>query len=433
MKPYMSRKSQNNKSSTINTPDKFSDVRLRVCSVSHADLYSQSFNGLGNSSEMLKEGIEYSLLSDIHMRENGTSITPKMLQGIKQLIIKLERLSGYQSRFFFWTRFLMLKKEFKNADLIHYHILHNEYFRLETLKSLTKKKPSIWTLHDLWLSTGHCIQPLECKRFGNGCGSCPDLARTLAVHRDRTRKELQRKKKLVTQIDCDYIVSTNWMKVRTLMTLPIDLNRIHVVPFGVDTSFFKPLVDLEQIEIRRRHSLDTEHFYVFINAHDDYIKGIDIVENLVAAASPISNIRFLLIDNSQKWKYSPNVISMPRANSPEEIRTLVQLSDLVIIPSRGESFSLIALESMSCGKPVITLRNSAPHEVTDSSEEYTFTLKESTKEIISIIDQFLESPEKLGIEGDRNRQRVLNDFSVETHVGKMVEIYRTILKGKRNA
>jgi glycosyltransferase involved in cell wall biosynthesis len=414
-------------------PKEFPNNHLKVCGISHADVYSQSFNGLGIASKLLKEGIEYSLLSDIHLRGFGKSLTPKKLQGTKKLIVKLERISGYQSRLFFWTRFLKFKREFKNADLIHYHILHNEYFRLEALKYLTRKKTSIWTLHDLWLSTGHCIQPLECKRFGNGCGSCPDLSRTLAVRRDRTKSELLRKRKLVNQINCDFIVSTNWMKIRTLSTLPIHPKRLHVIPFGVDTDFFKPLSEVQRSELRRKESLLTEHTYIFVNAHDDYIKGIDIVESLVSTALPLSQLRFVLIDDSQKWKYFPNVISIPRANSPEEIRRLIQLSDLVVIPSRGESFSLIALESMSCGKPVITLRNSAPHEVTQSKDEYTFTLRDSAGQIISIIGLFSNSLNRLAMEGERNRDRALDNFSMEIHVAKMAEVYRTILRGKKNA
>jgi glycosyltransferase involved in cell wall biosynthesis len=153
---------------------------------------------------------------------------------------------------------------------------------------------------------------------------------------------------------------------------------------------------------------------------------------LISAALPISQLRFILIDQSQKFKYFPNVISMPRANSPEEIQRLIQMSNLVIIPSRGESFSLIALESMSCGKPVITLRNSAPHEVTDSINEYTFTLKDSVQQIISILGLFLESPERIIKEGVRNRNRTLAHYSAEIHVVKMAEAYRSILKGKRN-
>lgn len=418
---------------TNSTSSIFNDINIKVCGISHADEFSRSFNGLGSSLEILKEGIEYSLLSDIHMRNFGRSLSPKLFLVPKKLVIRFERFSGFQSRFFFWSSWIRFRAEFKNADVIHYHILHNEFFRIEALKNLSKKKKSVWTLHDLWLSTGHCIQPLECERFGKGCGSCPDLSRTLAVQRDRTDKEFLRKKKLVSQIDCDYIVSTNWMRLKTLSTLPINSNRLHIVPFGVDTEFFKPLSKLEKLTLQKEHFLDPKYTYVFINAHDDYIKGIDIVEKLISDALPNSRLRFILIDSAQKWKYSPNVISFPRAMAPEEIRRLIQMSDLVVIPSRGESFSLIALESMSCGKPVVTLRNSAPHEVTDSKEEFTFTLRDSAKQILNIVDTFSKSKDTLTAEGERNRARVLKNFSMEIHIMKMAEIYRNILKDNIDA
>lgn len=147
-------------------PKEFPNNHLKVCGISHADVYSQSFNGLGIASRLLKEGIEYSLLSDIHLRGFGKSLTPKKLQGTKKLIVKLERISGYQSRLFFWTRFLKFKREFKNADLIHYHILHNEYFRLEALKYLTRKKQVF----------GHCTIYGYLRDIASNHSNAKDLA-----------------------------------------------------------------------------------------------------------------------------------------------------------------------------------------------------------------------------------------------------------------
>jgi glycosyltransferase involved in cell wall biosynthesis len=384
-------------------------------------------------TDFYDQGIEYSLLSDIHMRENGKSLTPKKLGWIKNYIAKLERKSGFQSRLYFWSSFVRFKREFRSADIIHYHILHNEFFRLESLKNLTKRKRSIWTFHDLWIATGHCIQPLDCERFEHGCGSCPDLKRTIAVARDRTSKELTRKKRLLSKLDCDYIVSTNWMKQRILQNLPIDLNRLHVIPFGVDTKFFKPINLDEGNSLKRQLSLDLHSTYVFMNAHNDIIKGIDIVESLIHAAITRPNVKFLLVDDSKKFQFSPNVISFPRAYEPHEVRNLIQASDFVIIPSRGESFSLLALESMSCGKPVITPRYSAPHEVTNSSLEFTFNLRTHETDLIDVIDSLEHSPEYCIEEGKRNRQRVIDMFSKEIHLNNMSRIYQSIGNGVLNA
>ena len=49
------------------------------------------------------------------------------------------------------------------ADVIHCHNLHGNYFKLENLIELSKRKPVIWTWHDWWPVTGHCATPQTCK------------------------------------------------------------------------------------------------------------------------------------------------------------------------------------------------------------------------------------------------------------------------------
>ncbi len=55
---------------------------------------------------------------------------------------------------FAWTDYLLETKEFKEADIVHCHNLHSNFFDLKTLKKMSKLKPVIWTLHDIWAITG---------------------------------------------------------------------------------------------------------------------------------------------------------------------------------------------------------------------------------------------------------------------------------------
>ncbi len=396
---------------------------LKVCGISYADLLSARFNGLSSMNELFEKGISYSLLTDMNQRKTSKSLTPSFLQNLSKLIAKLESKTGFQSRFYFWTILIFLRSDFRKADVIHYHILHNNFFRLETLKFLSRIKPSVWTLHDLWITTGHCIQPLDCDRYGQGCGKCPALDRTLAVQRDRTRHEFHRKFKLIKELKCEYIVSTDWMKSRVQATLPIPENRLHVIPFGVDNKLFSPPTEDEAQTLREKYEIDEKTFTVFMNAHNDVIKGIEVVKQLVNAALDIEDVKFVLIDAGQIFSSNKNVISLPRASSASQIREYFSISNLVIVPSLGESFSLITLEAMSCGKPVITLKNSAAHEVTASTDFFTFEETNSTKNILEILRDSAGLKTLLENEGERNRDRALKEYSIEKHVESISSLY----------
>jgi hypothetical protein len=57
---------------------------------------------------------------------------------------------------FFKTDKILDTQEFKDADIIHCHNLHGNYFKLETLVKMSRLKPIVWTLHDVWAITPYC-------------------------------------------------------------------------------------------------------------------------------------------------------------------------------------------------------------------------------------------------------------------------------------
>lgn len=396
---------------------------INVCGITHADLLSSRFNGLTAVNELSQQRIDYKLLSHVHQRMSGKSVTPSYLKKLTLVIQIIESWTGFQSRFYFWTIGLALRKDFRRAKVVHYHILHNSFFRLESLKLLMRIKPSVWTIHDLWITTGHCIQPLDCKQYGHGCGTCPSLGRSIPVRRDRTQHEYRRKVKLIGKLDCNFIVSTNWMKTRVLQNLPINPEKLQVIPFGVDTETFCPLTTTTRSNLRAKYLISNGTFVVFINAHNDEIKGIKIVRELVSITNKLKNVLFILIDESKIFLLDENVLSFRRITSEQKMVDLLNLADLVVVPSLGESFSLLALEAMSCGKAVVTLENSAPHEVTDSSLLFTFTGRNAAQGIYKIIEKTSNDATIVKVEGERNRERVLNRFTIEKHVMEISKLY----------
>src|ERR1043166_10135633 len=83
---------------------------------------------------------------------------------------------------------------YDEADILHLHNLHTQYFNYLALPALTKRKPAILTLHDMWPITGHCMNSFECERWRSGCGQCPHLDTYPSVKRDATAVEWKLKR-----------------------------------------------------------------------------------------------------------------------------------------------------------------------------------------------------------------------------------------------
>ena len=50
-------------------------------------------------------------------------------------------------------------------DVLHLHNLHGGYFDLRVLPELSARQPTVVTMHDEWLYTGHCAYTLDSERW----------------------------------------------------------------------------------------------------------------------------------------------------------------------------------------------------------------------------------------------------------------------------
>src|SRR6185503_18163896 len=126
-------------------------------------------------------------------------------------------------------------------DILHCHNLHGGFFDLGALSRLSHEAPTVLTLHDSWLLTGHCAHSFDCERWTTGCGSCPDLSIYPAIRRDATAHNWQRKRDIYRRSRLYVTTPSNWLmdRVRQSMLWPsVELSR--VIPNGVDLSTFKP-------------------------------------------------------------------------------------------------------------------------------------------------------------------------------------------------
>lgn len=76
---------------------------------------------------------------------------------------------------------------FLDAHLIHFHSIKAGFVNYLALPSLTKNKPGVFTLHDMWALTGHCAVNYDCDRWKLGCGKCPYPEAYPSIRRDATR------------------------------------------------------------------------------------------------------------------------------------------------------------------------------------------------------------------------------------------------------
>ena len=174
------------------------------------------------------------------------------------------------------------------------------------------------------------------------------------------RKNVERN--LIQHADRILVASSDEMASIEQMHSQADI-KLEMVPYGVDTTMFYPL----NISVARfRLGLNGDPLILYAGRIDP-IKGIDLLLQGVACMKIRKNAELIVIgggeiqcdqylDYLQELSYQLGIdrrVHFVEAVDQKLLMYYYNAADVCVIPSRYESFGLVALEAMACGTPVI--------------------------------------------------------------------------------
>jgi len=121
-------------------------------------------------------------------------------------------------------------------------------------------------------------------------------------------------------------------------------------------------------------------------------------------------------------------VSFVSGVSDERIYELYSESELAIVPSLYEGFSLPAIEAMACGVPLVSTTGGALPEVVGADNETAFLVTPGDSEALAArIRTALDDADLRAKVGAQGRQRVIDSWSWKHTALKTVEQYRALL------
>lgn len=245
-----------------------------------------------------------------------------------------------------------------NPAVLHLHNLHGGYFDLRELPHLSTSMPTVVTLHDSWLFTGHCGHPIDCDRWRSGCGECPDLDILPAIRRDATAFNLERKRSIYQKSVLHVAAPSDWLlglaRESVLAQGMADDSRI--IPNGVDTDIFKP-----GDRIQARAALGLAHdanVVVFaaaslvVNPFKDFATLREAIAGLQSVLGE-SLVLIALGSEAPGEGALPGVRYVPFVREASDVARYYHAADVYAHPALAESFGLSIVEAMACGLPVV--------------------------------------------------------------------------------
>jgi D-inositol-3-phosphate glycosyltransferase len=270
-----------------------------------------------------------------------------------------------------------------------------------------------------------------------------------SVSRNQEEKEpqgrLRIEKQIMSMADC-LIAPSPWEMEQMILHNHAQSSKVQVIPCGVDLTLFKPIPALKAKKIL---GLSEREFILFVG-RIDAIKGIDV---LIKAVNHLSR-------KPLKGKQELGLIIIggeldedPQAESQEmqKLREMVsqmklqekvafwgaQRQDLLpyfysaakalVLPSRYESFGMVALEAMACGTPVIASKVGGLQYTVENGKTGFLIPEGDWQSMADRIQEVIENPSlaKRLIQAGLSKAK---EFNWPTVTKKIISIYDSLIE-----
>jgi len=211
------------------------------------------------------------------------------------------------------------------------------------------------------------------------------------------------------------------------------MNRVQVIPCGVDLEMFVPY---SQQEARTQMGLDTQQPLVLFAGRLDPFKGPDIL--LRAASMMEEKAQIVIVGGSltddkdlQNLRMLASELNIEQrvqflgAQLQHVLPHLYSAADVTVVPSYHESFGLVAVESLACGTPVVATRAGGLMTIVHNDEN-GYLVPRCPGFFAERLDAILRSPETKAQLQREARPSVLQ-FSWQSVANQMDEVYTDLV------
>ena len=405
---------------------------MKVLHVTDADLPARRFNGYDLLRDLASRGIE-GKQAVLRKHSDNTDVVSLFAgrgdQVLQSRLQDVERRHSINNLLIPWGRLLAETAEFKNADLVHYHLIHNQVISLYDFKWLFGMKPSVWTFHDPWPLTGHCVHPMGCEGWLSGCKPCPFLDRLFPIAHDHADTLWRAKQRVFADLDMDVVVASGWM-LDMVRRSPVTshFEHVHMIPFGLDTRLF--VADDEKANSRRRLGIPEDDFVVLFRAHSWEVKGLTHIIEAFAAKPPARSTTLLTVDGrgmlkSLRGEY--RIVDLGWVDDEALYPLIFSACDVFLMPSLAEAFGLMAVEAMAAGRPVVCFEGTALPAVTHAPECGVAVPIGDARALRAALDRLAQDRSERARRGHLGRKIVAEEYGHERYLDSMAELYRSVL------
>ncbi len=391
-------------------------VKLRICLLSKADRYG---GGASKIAEQLAQNLTAEGHTVIHLsrssRQGFNQINRPLYGRFEKLIKKIHwhlRTLGFPEILPMELPRLLLKKEFRQTDVFHFHDISGSISPF-TLLILSFFKPVVWTAHDCSVITAGCIHPLGCERFNSQCGPCPQLGTwPLQSKFDFTRFLYKIKLFVLRHASNLTVVSpSEWLKKMINQKVAIE---VKVISNGIDQLVFYPM---PKNKVRASLAIDEQAFVIAITANSsrNVFKGFYNNLSVLKALKQRQVVFTLLVigridDTAQHHLKAFNYTSTGFVEDACLMNEYLNAADMLLYCAEAENQPLGVIEAASTGLPVFGFDIGGVKECVPVSERHRFVAPSQQAVLVADIEHYASQTQKNAADPFFSLQRMVEEY-----------------------
>ena len=287
-------------------------------------------------------------------------------------------------------------KKTQDTVLLHFHNQYNLYFFLKLVpRKLRKRAVVAYTVHSyIWHGLWDDIKETIRKRYFQEV-YCVE-------HADRV------------------FVLNSLAQNNMVENLNVDRDRIHMIDNGVNLDVYAPISEEQREECRKKWNLVGKRVFANIGSVCDRKNQLEAVRMLGPLLRENSDMVFCYAGGIIEPEYQDAVLEYAREQEigeqvryygelrpGEELNAFYNLAEAMIFPSKAEGFSLVVLEAMAAGLPVV-VRKDLEYALASNCLRYA-----DEKDFLKIIQESILDPNNRMTLSERSRETVMSSCSWE--------------------
>jgi len=295
-----------------------------------------------------------------------------------------------------------LEQELSKASITHYTVNRPSYFSIPVVLKLVKiyrtHKPTAVCVHllrDLWHTFWLKKIFPEVRVFGYARMFLYGVNKKDFLHR-----------LIYNQLSKLWVLTS--LQIPTLLEcLPIEREKIEVLPNGVDTKKFFPQKKTAEkiIKLRKDLGANPDNFLIGIVARISFQKGYREFIHAVKILTPkYPHLRFLIVGDNAHGETMLSEINqfvkehslsryIKRVAFRTDIPDIMSALNLLVLPSYNEAFGNVLIEAMACETPVLGTSIGGIPEVLGNGKFGLLIKSESGQALADGIEKVICDPE----------------------------------------